>query len=325
MTKRNTLWIWSFMFCMLIVLIITDCKKNEDWPTVSTAKVTKITDTTAVCGGEITYEGGSDVTLRGICWGTSDEPTTKDEKEISGVGMGSFTCSLKGLTPNTTYYVRSFATNEFGTSYGKSVSFKTLEKIIPLADIDGNIYHTIIAGGKEWMIENLKSTRFNDGETITYVTDAASWSSVFAPAYCWYNNDTSNKHNYGALYNWYAVTSGKLCPDGWHVAADNEWYLLINTFGGSASAGMKLKDSTTVLWNPPNAGANNESGFTAYPGGMRESDGIYYFQGQKGYWWTSTSASTYSAWYREMRYNCDSVCRLSNDMEAGYSVRCIKD
>ena len=94
----------------------------------------------------------------------------------------------------------------------------------PVTDIDGNVYKTVIIGTQEWMAENLKVTRYRNGDTIPNVTDT-TWLSLQSGAYCWYNNDTNDtaayKTTYGALYNWYAVSDSRnIAPIGWHVASD---------------------------------------------------------------------------------------------------------
>ena len=133
-----------------------------------------------------------------------------------------------------------------------------------IADIDGNIYNTVIIGTQVWMKENLKATKLNDGTNILLETDNATWISLTDPAYCWYNNDASSyKNTYGALYNWFTVETGKLCPTGWHVPSDAEWFTLIDFLGGESVAGGKLKEIGNTHWNSPNTGATDEYGFTA--------------------------------------------------------------
>jgi uncharacterized protein (TIGR02145 family) len=166
----------------------------------------------------------------------------------------------------------------------------------PITDIEGNIYETVKIYRQVWMTENLKVTKFNDGTSITLVPDSATWMDLETPAYCWYNNDsTSYKEPYGALYNFYAVNTGKLCPTGWHVPTEEEWYTLIskldakhepfNYFGiTSFTAGGKLKEAGTTHWYSTNQGATNETGFTALPGGSRS---YYPFTGGEIGWTTS--------------------------------------
>jgi uncharacterized protein (TIGR02145 family) len=177
------------------------------------------------------------------------------------------------------------------------------------------------------MIENLKTTKFNDNTTIPYVTDSTDWSNLTTPGYCWYANDASTyKATYGALFNWFAVNTGKLCPTGWHVPTDTEWTTLTNYLGGESIAGGKLKETVSTHWRIPNAGATNESGFTALPGGHRDINGTFSVIGDDGYWWSVTEyGSTGKVWYRNMNYNYAGVVRVSNNKKNGHSVRCLKD
>src|SRR5664279_2133742 len=85
-----------------------------------------------------------------------------------------------------------------------------------VTDIDGNVYTTVTIGTQVWMVENLKTTKYNDGTSIPNITDGAAWESLTTPGYCFYNNEAANKTTYGALYNWYTVNSSKLAPTGWH-------------------------------------------------------------------------------------------------------------
>lgn len=192
-------------------------------------------------------------------------------------------------------------------------------------DLDGNTYKTIKIGNQTWMAENLKTTKFNDGAAIPLVKDNAAWLGLNAPAYCWYDNDSTNKNTYGALYNGYAVNTGKLCPTGWHVSSDAEWSELITYLGGENIAGGKLKEKGTRHWSSTNPGATNESGFTALPGGSRYSNGFYFTMKNLGYWWTSIEGKTLNGWYRSI-YNRNSVVsRNYYDLTNGFSVRCVKD
>lgn len=185
-----------------------------------------------------------------------------------------------------------------------------------VTDIDGNVYNTVTLGTQVWMVENLKTTKYRDGTNIPNVTDGIAWANLTTPAYCWYNNDLTVKNNYGALYNEYAVNTGKLCPTGWHVSTENDWNTLISYLGGNDAAGYKIKEKGTTHWLGLNTGATNESGFTALPGGNRlDYDGSA-FQGL-GYtcgWWGGRGVSyegKITGWYI--------------DEGTGGSVRCVKD
>jgi uncharacterized protein (TIGR02145 family) len=194
-------------------------------------------------------------------------------------------------------------------------------------DIEGNIYKTVKIGTQTWMAENLRTTKFNDGKAIPLVTDT-TWHSKKSPAYCWYNNNkAANSKTYGAMYNWFTVKTGKLCPAGWHVPSDSEWMTLVTFAGGENTGGGKLKEKGTVHWKSPNAEATNESGFTALPGGSRfDSDGSYYGMGDYGNWWTSTEFDSFrpgSAFIYMMDYRSGETSKGFPMKQSGASVRCI--
>lgn len=213
-----------------------------------------------------------------------------------------------------------------------------------VTDIDGNVYHTVTIGNQVWMVENLKTTKFNDGSVIPNLTDPKEWAKTTAPAYCWYDNSLGYKDSYGALYNWYAVSSGKLCPTGWRVPTLEDWETLSIFLGGEKVAGGKLKEEGTAHWQSPNEAATNSSGFTALAGGVRGvsidySTGSFYYDagfgyiGRTGYWWSTTRIQS-TDWFifAELTYkkgdlDIDGREAFSyNALEKhGFSVRCIKN
>jgi uncharacterized protein (TIGR02145 family) len=195
-----------------------------------------------------------------------------------------------------------------------------------ISDLDGNVYHTVTIGTQVWMVENLKTTKFNDGTTIPLVTDNTEWGALITPGYCWYNNDEATyKNPYGAMYNWYAVNSGKLAPAGWHVPTNADFSVLTTFLGGVSSASGKLKEAGTTHWQSPNEGATNESGFTALPGGERFSNGGFYYNTERGYWWCSTEEEASEAWGRTMSSFYSDVNPTFFIKELGLSVRCVKN
>jgi len=316
---------------IIIILILFSCLiitfqscNPPTLPEVTTEMVAGITQTTAVSGGKVINNGGADVTARGVCWSTSEKPTINSYTTSDGTGNGVFISNLTGLTANTKYYVRAYATNSEGTGYGNEVSFSTSP--LTISDADGNTYATVAIGTQIWMKENLKTTRYNNGTSIPLVINNTEWINLRTPAYCWYNNDASIfKATYGALYNWYAVNSGELCPTGWHIPTDNEWLTLANNLGGTNIAGGKLKEAGTGHWISPNTGATNESGFTALPGGWRYNDGIFNWVNYGGYWWCSTEADSNSSWKVYMAYDFSYLGRSIDDKCDGFSVRCVKN
>jgi len=196
---------------------------------------------------------------------------------------------------------------------------------VTITDIDGNNYNIVTIGTQIWMAENLKTSKYNDGASIPLVTGSSAWFNLTTPGYCWYDNDAATyKNTYGALYNWYTVDYGMLCPTGWHVPTDAEWTTLENYLGGSSVAGGKLKANTQ--WDSPNTGATNESGFTALPGGCRFGDGAFSNTGKIGFWWSATREDIENfPVNRIMEYNFSNVFSEPNYESYGFSVRCIKD
>jgi uncharacterized protein (TIGR02145 family) len=320
---------------------------------ITTTAVSNITGTTAVSGGNITNNGGSLVTQRGVCYSTSANPTTANSTIISGSGIGSFTSNLTGLTANTTYYVRAYAINSAGTAYGNQVSFTTtsggsgiVSNPGPGVTYNGYNYPTIILGnGQEWMSQNLRTTQYSDGTAIPLVTDPNQWAANYnngttLPMMCWYNNDQASytANNFGALYNWYAVnplTNGNknVCPAGWHVPTDAEWSTFINYLDPNADggnnpniAGGKMKSTGTQYWLSPNQDATNESGFSGHPCGYRSSIGTLFSSvGSVGNWWSSMDFSSDYAWVRYLNYDYGSAGRNYSFKTGGLSVRCLRD
>jgi uncharacterized protein (TIGR02145 family) len=200
-------------------------------------------------------------------------------------------------------------------------------------DSDGNRYKTVQIGKQVWMKENLRTTRYNDGTPIPQVTDYEAWAGLESPAYCWYNNDSTQAVEYGALYNWYVVETDKLCPEGWHVPSDEEWNEMVSVIEDLTSIGGALKESGTTHWRNPNTGASNETGFTALPGGYRSYLGTFNLLRASGYWWSSTETNWYSVSgteptrviFRSVQHDNAKLIRHISERTNGFSVRCVKN
>ena len=329
-------------------------------PTVTTNTVYNIASTSATCGGNVTSDGGATVTARGVCWSTSQNPTVSNSHTTNGSGTGAFTSSITGLTSNTTYYVRAYATNSAGTAYGTQMSFTTATSIPSgdaqpcpgtptLTDIDGNTYNTVQIGGQCWMRENLRTTKYADGISISqngYRSDTTGY---------WYypNNDASYKQTYGLLYNWPAVMHGAtssdatpsgiqgICPTGWHVPSYAEWTQLTDYVSSqssyvcgsnnsniakalAATTGWSSSTSTCAVGNTPSN--NNATGFSALPAGLYDGYNSYIDLAHDAMFWSSTGTITFtSAYFLSIASTSANISNWSLIKDRGLSVRCLRN
>lgn len=238
-----------------------------------------------------------------------------------GIITNLVTTSVSGLTAETVYHYRIKAVNSSGTSYGQDLTFRTCNTQT-VSDINGNVYNTVTIGSKVWMAENLRVTKFNDGKSIPLITDGTVWGELTTPAYCWYDNDSvTYKNDYGALYNWFTVSTGKLCPAGWHISNMQEWNTLANYLG--QNAGGKLKEAGTSHWIWFDKYATNESSFSALPGGWRTDNNTFFGFGDAVYWWSSSEDNPICAWYFDvLEHNSIMTIMVK---EYGCSIRCLKN
>lgn len=189
-------------------------------------------------------------------------------------------------------------------------------------DADGNVYHTIVIDSQLWMLENLKTTRYNDGTPIIQITDNQIWDTLTIPAYCWHGNNPENKESYGALYNWHVVKTGKICPAGWHVPTYEDW-MALSTY--VQNDGGRLKEQGTTHWTFPNSQANNATGFTALPGSFRGFNGRFGELGVSGYWWSDGPYNGYWGVATGLYHNDFLFDMRSTPKLFGMSVRCVRD
>ena len=198
-------------------------------------------------------------------------------------------------------------------------------------DADGNNYAVVTIGEQTWMAENIKTTSYVGGDAIPLVIEDMEWYLLDYPnkAYCFYEHDENSV--YGALYNHAAATNGDftgidvqgVCPTGWHLPSDGEWTVLTDELGGESEASGKLKSTCMELWEDPNTGATNESGFSALPGGGRVS--AFGGAGDTGVWWSATQYNGSSAWVRLLRCDNGIVVHGERLNQLGFSVRCLRD
>jgi uncharacterized protein (TIGR02145 family) len=196
-----------------------------------------------------------------------------------------------------------------------------------VTDIDGNVYRTVRIGNQEWMTEDLRTTRYRNGDPLPNITDNTEWENATTGAYCNYDNNPNNVPTYGRLYNWYAVNDSRnIAPAGWHVPSNAEWITLVNYVGGSEVAGGKLKEAGTTHWLSPNTGATNKFGFTALPCGYRTSGNLNFLAlGVADIMWTSSSINNDSAMTWHMDYNYAWIMGTETNKKEGASIRCVKD
>jgi len=325
-------------------LIVRCVRDNTDAQSssVTTSAITSITQTTATSGGNVTADGGATIIACGVCWNTTGNPTTSDSKTSNGTGTGSYESKLTGLSAKTLYYVRAYATNSTCTVYGKEVTFTTSSDDNLTGTFtdsrDGHVYKTIKIGNQTWMAENLAylpsvspSSSGSNTDPYYYVYDYQDANVAAA-------KQNANYTTYGVLYNWPAAKAA--CPPGWHLPTDDEWtalenYLIANGFNyDGTTTGYKIAKSmaATTNWEANsqtgavgnNLSLNNKSGFSALPGGYRNSNGYFRSMGNDGLWWSSAEYSTNEAWNRHL--NGDSGIYWGPYFkEFGFSVRCVRD
>lgn len=362
-----------FLLCLIIVstlLLKAGCEKEKqsEPPVLSTNDINEITLISAISGGNIKEDGGAKVISRGVCWSIKQNPTLSDSITTDGSGSGSFKSSITGLQANTTYYLRAYAINEIDTAYGEELSFTTAERNIiygdGVTDIDGNEYISVIIGEQEWMAENLRVTKYNNGEEILTGLSDDNWGNATDGAYAIFDHDSFHAdginspeemvETYGKLYNGFAVFDDRgLCPQGWRVPTDTDWNLLIDNvedyyypnkdiINGAGNALKTCRQINSILgdscatnvhprwdqtpWSNLRSDFGIDAfGFSGLPAGYRKKDGRYFSIGTYGTWWSSSDFLSSSAWYRGLSYWDGHVRRGYSNMVYGQSVRCIRE
>ena len=343
---------------LLSALFIFACSTDSEGnpciyePTLTTEAATDITETSATLNGVISIVSENcDVpnnTEQGFVYSTEIQPTLEDTQvNVNGTNIST---TVEGLTPNTTYYVRAFLTNNFGDFYGDEIDFMTAEA--SLVNCDGNPIPSIVYGTQEWTVENACHTTYRDGTSIPEVTDNTEWANLTTGAWCYYNNDPTKPR----FYNWYAVMgihdtdpntpNKEFAPEGWHVPSDTDWttleeYLIANGYNydgttienkiAKAMASITGWNSSTPWNSPTPIGApgndqslNNSSGFNAFTEGDRSYDGLFYDEGYYAVFWSSTEDNANYAWTRSIKSNIKLFEEFYNKHH-GFSVRFVRD
>lgn len=313
------------------------CEEEAVSPNIFTQDITDITKTSAKCIININSEGSSSLLEKGICWSTKENVTINDSFKTVNSTSNSNTIIIDDLLSGTIYFARAYARNEAGIAYGNLLSFCTVHNTI--TDVDGNIYNTITIGEQTWMLENLKTTKYNDGTNIPYVK-SENWDTLNTAGFCFFENDEWYKDKYGALYNWYSIQNDNVCPTGWHISTDEEWdelkYFLRKTdpnYGGfttivvgkalaSKNGWRKAFDKKHIGYNP---NENNRSGFTALPAGSITKKGEFIGFEEEANWWCPDGFTANYINYSKLVYNSDRLYQVTEDKKNGFSIRCIKD
>ncbi len=203
-------------------------------------------------------------------------------------------------------------------------------QFVACVDGDENHYATVEIGGRLWMAENLRTTRLRTGEVLLEVQSNTTWRDTAMPAYCWYQHNAHHQYQYGALYNWYAVSEAGFCPAGWRLPTDQDWLALEKEIDPAidvtSATGWRGKDGALKMkaqqgWDILNG--SNQYGFSALPAGRRSNEGHFNSLGAYAYWWTASSTDELNAWSRYILPDYDYLYRGNFSKNYGFSVRCI--
>ena len=294
---------------------------------------------------DIANAGSDQLNIPGTnCQLSANNPT-------SGIGLWSLISGNGGnisniTSPNSSFsgitgqiYILVWGISNFcGQKNTDTVTVSFAPLSAPLYDIDGNSYDTVHIGTQVWMKENLRVSRYRNGDPIPSVTNSSTWSNLSSGAWCWYNHDSvAYNQLYGKLYNWHTmVDSRQVCPTGWHAPSDAEWKALEMYLGMTqaqvdsslhrgTTEGGKLKSTGTTQWHAPNTGATNQVNFTALPSGYAGINQEFGGLGIQSTFWTSTNVNTSTSYNRTIRYDMSTISRSNSTKTAGYAIRCVKD
>jgi uncharacterized protein (TIGR02145 family) len=339
----------NFLSVLIVTLLFFSCTKNKNTkPSIETIGFSNLTSTSVIIDGKVNNPDNFYIWWQGVVWGTTSNPELlgvfQTEENVSST---TFNSKIYNLLPNTTYYFRTYLNlnGQGNIVYGKEISITTppsetsqfnLNKTYGnVSDVEGNLYKTIQIGNQTWMAENLRVSKFNNGSSINEVAVNSSFYNNGNPAWCYYNDSVHYNNLYGKLYNSFVVTNiNNVCPTGWHVPTTIDFETLRNHLPSVNNNGGTLKSTGYNFWKSPNAGATNETGFSAIGTGIREDQNYnggkefspfwlqdnYYFA--LGYMSTSGGPNGVGDCY--LGGNGTGGTGIQNDGD-GYSVRCVKD
>ncbi|MHA8055528.1 FISUMP domain-containing protein [Aquirufa nivalisilvae] len=300
-------------------------------PIVSSVNVISKTYSTISISISNFDDQGAAIQKKGLCWSYSNVlPTIQNNITNDGSGNSSFNTKLTSILNNQPVYIRAYATNSWGTSYGPTInltlSLNSANSVVK--DVENNSYPTVKIGDQIWMAKNLTTSKYNNGTPIPNITDQNQWISTKNGAYSDFANNPNNVPNYGHLYNYFSIVDSRgVCPTGFHIPSKSEFETLISYLEGPTKAAQMLKESGTTYWDKPFG--NNLSGFSARSGSWRGGDGIFYYAPRIGgaYFWTSTKEDPKYPWV--FNINSETSVGITKDayfeFPAGTSIRCLKN
>lgn len=303
-----------FILLLFVIIQLSGCEKlglNIDPPESVSGVFMGKTETSITYRLILAIEKDN-IKSYGVCWSRESLPTSDDNSiEMKPDKSENLSIKMTGLEVYTKYFIRPFATNRAGTTYGEEfVCWTQPNDGTEITDVDGTIYHTIKIGNQVWFVENLKTTRFRNGDLANYLS---------------YKNDTQLSDAYGFLYPYEVVHDQRgITPIGWHIPIENDWSILIDYLGGwddDAQVAQKLKEEGTLHWDEENIGSTNESGFTALGGGYY-GGGRFDNLKEKGWWWIFDASYALTILSSNQYSN---LLFISGYSSAYYSIRCIQD
>lgn len=328
----------GFFLCVAIIFFFQGCiKENILSVTIGSSEVT---GNSVMLTGTVLNLNKNKPFKKGFCYNTSGNPTIDDDSVIDPNPGSTISAGLTDLKDMQQYYFKAFVEQNGELSYGEIQSFTTGKSWLnndlsyeTISDIDGNSYPVITINNRKWMAENLRTTRFSNGDLITNVNSDMQWIQTTSPAWCYPNNNASKNIPNGKFYNGYTATDNRnVCPTGWHVPTYIEWVNMLTFIDPNVinnpmenTAGGELKSIGNRFWTPPNTGAGNQTGFSATGADLRQDSSAFNQFGYGAYWWTSDLSGLVGQWHIELStYNARANVDIFSPT-MGLSVRCIQN
>jgi len=275
--------------------------------------------------------GSEDLEEKGICWAESSGPTIDDQFALdSNLNTGAYSINIGNLNSFTRYFIRAFAKDANGYTYGNEIEVTTIVGPCGTSKTltyKGYSYDLVEIEDECWLKENLKVTELNDGTPIANITDNALWANASGPAWCYQENNAANDQDFGKLYNNQAFQTAKLCPNGWHVPTEDEMNKVITLAGGDTLGGnaMKLSGADYCDFNPTEV--TNSTGLSVVGSGFR-SNPVMGGAGNGVFYWLKTSCELRLASGNAIRVNGSGprIFRLNfNRDDRAMACRCVLD